>query len=150
MQCPSAPPPYRIPHARKQITRDEVKAMLQAGIIEPSKSPWAAPILLVQKKDGSMRPVVDYRKLNKISTPDPYPMPRIEELVDNLSSARFITTLDLTKGYWQVPVEEKSREKTAFVTPFGKYQFRRMPFGLTGAPAIFQRMMDVMFVDAID
>lgn len=83
-----------------------------------------------------------------MTVPDPYPMPRTEVMIEELAKARFITTLDLTKGYWQVPVA--SREKTAFVTPFGKYQFRRMPFGLTGAPATFQRMMDGMFEDVQD
>ena len=105
---------------------------------------------MVAKKDGTLRPVIDYRKLNKITKPDPFPMPRIEDLIDDLASATYITTLDLTKGYWQVPVEETSRDKTAFVTPFGKYEFTVMPFGLMGAPATFQRMMNDIFGDASD
>lgn len=142
---PISTPPYSIPHSRKQTALKEVRDMLAAGIIEPSRSPWAAPMLLVQKKDGTLRPVVDYRKLNQVTSPDPYPMPRTEELIERIATATYITTLDLTKGYWQVPMAPESREKTAFVTPFGKYQFRRMPFGLTGAPACFQRMMDGLF-----
>lgn len=108
----------------------EVKQMLKASIITPSKSAWASPLLMVQKKDGTLRPVIDYRKLNKITKPDPFPMPRIEDMIDELATTQFITTLDLTKGYWQVPVDPKSREKTAFVTAFGKYEFTKMPFGL--------------------
>lgn len=142
---PISTPPYTIPHARRETAREEVRKMLQGGIIEASKSPWAAPMILVQKKDGSLRPVIDFRKLNRVTTPDPYPMPRTEELIEVLAQARYITTLDLTKGYWQVPVAPEAQEKTAFVTPWGKFQFKRMPFGLTGAPATFQRMVDGIF-----
>ena len=115
--------------------------MEASGVIEPSASEWAAPIVLV-KKDGSLSFCVDYRKLNVVARSDAYPMPRVDELIDKLGNASFITTLDLTRGYWQVPVEEKSRPLTAFATPFGLYQFRMMPFGLSGAPATFQRLMD--------
>ena len=116
--------------------------MLDHGIIEPSSSDWASPIVLVGKKDGTLRLCVDYRKLNSVSNMDAYPMPRIEELLDNLGEAKFISTLDLSRGYWQVPVEPEAQAKTAFTTPFGLFQFRRMPFGLQGAPATFQRMVD--------
>ena len=87
---------------------------------------------------------VDYRRLNSISEADAYLMPRIDELLDKLGNAKYITTLDLTRGYWQVPVAASSRTKTAFTTAFGLYQFKVMPFGLHGAPATFQRMMDVL------
>ena len=93
---------------------------------------------MVAKKHGTLLPVIDYRKLNMITKSDPFPMPTIEDLIDDLASATYITTLDLTKGYWQVPVKETSRDKTAFVTPFGKDEFMVMPFGLMGAPATFQ------------
>ena len=115
--------------------------MLREGIIEPSSSEWAAPIVLV-KKDGSLQLCVDYRRLNSVSKTDAYPMPRIDDMIDQLGSTSFISTLDLTRGHWQVPVFDNDRHKTAFTTPFGLYQFKTMPFGLQGAPATFQRMMD--------
>ena len=134
--------PYRLPHAFREAVHQELKEMKQAGIIEPSSSPWAAPIIPVRKKDGSMRLCVDYRRLNAVSQTDAYPMPRIDDLIDRIGGSRFITTLDLARGYWQVPVREEDRPKTAFTTPHGLFQFRVMPFGLQGAPATFQRMMD--------
>lgn len=89
-----------------------------------------------------MRLCVDFRCLNEVTHLDPYPMPRVDELIDRLGNSRYITTLDLSHGYWQVPVLEKSRPLTSFVTPHGQYQFRVMPFGFNGAPATFQRLMD--------
>ena len=139
-------PPYRLAHAYRELVQKEIKEMLAAGIIEPSNSEWASPIVLVRKKDGSMRFCVDYRKLNSTSEADAYPMPRVDELIDTLGRAKFISTLDLTRGYWQVPVEPESRPFTAFTTPFGLYQFTVMPFGLHGAPATFQRLMDRILV----
>ena len=85
---------------------------------------------------------MDYRRLNSVSLSNAYPMPRIDDMIDQLGKASYITTLDLTHGYWQVPVAERDRHKTAFITPFGLFQFKRMPFGLQGAPASFQRIMD--------
>ena len=116
--------------------------MLNAGIIEESTSEWASPIVLVRKKDKSLRICVDYRKLNAVSQMEPYPMPRIEELLDRLGKASYLTTLDLANGYWQVLVKESARDKTAFITPFRLYQFTRMPFGWSGAPGTFQWLMD--------
>ena len=142
-------PPYRLPQAYRERVQEELQEMLADGIIEPSNSDWAAPIVLVPKKDGSLRLCVDYRRLNGVSQSDAYPMPRIDELIDRLGGSKFITTLDLTRGYWQVPVAEADRHKTAFTTPFGLYQFKVMPFGLQGAPATFQRMMDRL-VDGCD
>ena len=121
--------------------------MLREGIIQPSHGPWAAPIILVKKKDGSLRICVDYCKLNVVTTPDPFPIPRVEDLLDGMSSAKFITILDLASGYWQVPMEPASRVKTAFSTDFGKYEFMVMPFGVVGAPATFQRLMNELFGD---
>ena len=140
-------PPYRIPQALRDTLREEIKEMLTQGIIVPSTSEWAAPIILVPKKDGSKRLCVDFRRLNHVTKADPYPIPRVEELIDRLGNAKYITALDLTKGYWQVPVEKESQKKTAFITPFGKYEFTTMPFGLMGAPSTFQRLMDKVLED---
>ena len=129
-------PPYRLPHAYRDIVKKELKEMEQDGIIERSNSEWAFPIVLFQKKDGSLRMCVNYRRLNAITEADAYPMPRVDNLID---SAKYVTTLDLSHGYWQVPVQQPY---TAFATPYGLYQFKVMPFGLHGAPATFQRMMD--------
>ncbi|XP_063044707.1 uncharacterized protein LOC134438913 [Engraulis encrasicolus] len=134
--------PYRVPEARKAVIEEEVKKMLELGVIEESKSAWASPIVLVPKPDGSVRFCNDYRKLNAVSEFDAYPMARVDDMVDALGQARFLTTLDLTKGYWQVPLTPASKEKTAFATPGGLYQYTRLPFGLHGAPATFQRLMD--------
>ena len=115
--------------------------MLAEGVIEPSQSDWASPIVLVRKKDGSIRLCVDYRKLNAQSKVDAYPMPRIEDILDRVGKANFITTLDLARGYRQVPVSDEDRHKTVFTSPFGLYQFCVMSFILYGAPATFQRLM---------
>ncbi len=123
--------PYRLAHAYREIVRQELKEMSEANIIEPS------PIVLVRKKDETMRFCVDYRRLNAVSEADAYPMPRVDELIDRLGPAKYISTLDLTRGYWQVPVDPESRSMTALTTPFGLHQFRVMPFGLHGAPATF-------------
>ncbi|XP_067292684.1 uncharacterized protein [Pseudorasbora parva] len=112
------------------------------GLIEESSSDWASPIVLVPKTDASVRFCVDYRKVNAVSKFDAYTMPRVNELLDRLGTARFYSTLDLTKGYWQIPLSPLSKEKTAFTTPFGLHQFVTLPFGLFGAPATFQRLMD--------
>ena len=137
-------PPYRLPHAYREAVQKEIAAMLEEGIIKRSTSEWAAPIVLVPKKDGTLRFCVDYRRLNTLTRVDAYPMPRIDDLIDQLSKAKYITTLDLARGYWQVPVAKEDQCKTAFTTPFGLYEFNVMPFGLCGAPATFQRMMDTV------
>ena len=114
----------------------ELNEIERAGIIKESDSPWAAPMVVVKKKDGKLRICIDYRKLNQVTQVDAYPMPRIEDLLDSVGQSQFITTLDLAKGYWQVPVATEDQPKTAFITPEGLYEFTTMPFGLRGAPAI--------------
>ena len=135
-------PPRRIPHHQRQTVREEVQAMLEADIIEPSNSPWCAPIVLVKKKDGTMRFCIDYRRLNQETKRDVFPLPRCDDILEAMAGAAFFTHLDLVRGYWQVGVAEESKEKTAFSTPEGHFQFKRMPFGLTNAPATFQRAMN--------
>ena len=127
-------PPYRVPQAFRDSVKAELDEMLASEIIEPSTSDWSAPMVLVKKQDGSLRVCVDYRRLNCVSETDAYPMPRIDDLIDQVGGSRFISTLDLTRGYWQVPVAKEDRPKTAFVTPYGLFQFNVMPFGLQGAP----------------
>ncbi len=136
--------PYRIPEARRHTIEEEVQEMLKLGVIEPSRSLWASPIVMVPKPDGTLRFCNDFRRLNQVSKFDGYPMPRVDELLDRLGRARFISTLDLTKGYWQVPLTDEAKPKTAFSTPSGHWQYRVLPFGLHGAPATFQRLMDVL------
>ncbi len=121
--------PYRLPEHKKNVVQEELKAMLDLGVIEETHSNWASPIVLVPNKDGSVRFCVDYRKVNAVSKFDAYPMPRVDELLDRLGAARFYSTLDLTKGYWQIPLSPLSKEKTAFTTPFGLHQFVTLPFG---------------------
>ena len=115
--------------------------MQEEGVIKPSSSPWASPIVLVRKKDGGLRICVDYRSLNAVTKADRFPLPRIADLLDHLGSSRFFTTLDLDSGFWQVKVDDDSHAKTAFITHRGLFEFHVMPFGLTNAPAIFQRLM---------
>ncbi len=134
--------PYRLPEHKKKVVQSELEAMLEMGVIEESRSDWASPIVLVPKTDGSVRFCVDYHKVNAVSKFDAYPMPRVDELLDRLGTACFYSTLDLTKGYWQIPLSPLSKEKSAFTTPFGLHQFVTLPFGLFGAPATFQRLMD--------
>ena len=109
---------------------------------EPSTSEWASLVVLVKKKDGTWCFCVDYKSLNSVSCDDAYPMPKIDDLIDHLGGAKFIMTLDLTRGYWHVPVSDADSEKTSFATPFRLYQFRVMTFGFKGTPTTFQRMMN--------
>lgn len=139
---PIASTPYRLPNHKKDILRTELNKMIAEGIIEESDSPWASPVVMVGKKDGSIRVCVDYRKLNAITIPDRYPLPRMDDLLHEATSSPYMTTLDLRAGYWQIEVNDDDKEKTGFITPFGIFQFNRMAFGLRNAPATFQRLMD--------
>lgn len=118
--------------------------MLQAGVIEPSSSPWLSPIVLVRKKGGDLRFCVDYRKVNAVTTADTYPLPRIDELIDELGTADTFTTLDAKAGYWSIDVHIKDRPKTAFSDGYRLFQFRHLPFGLSTVPSTFQRIMNLI------
>ena len=116
--------------------------MLRLRVIAESRSAWSSPVVLVPKPDGTFRFSNNFRKLNDVSDFDAYPMSRVDEMIERLGPARYLTTLDLTKGYWQVPLTRTARVKTAFATPGGLYQYTVLPFCVHGAPATFKRMMD--------
>ena len=142
-------PPYRTSPAKKRVIEDQVQKMLQDGIIEPASGPWAAPVVIVNRPDRDPRFCVDYRGLNQQTVKDSYPLPRVDESLDFLARGKYLSTLDLTRGYWQVAVAEESRPKTAFVTHCGLFQFRVLPFGLCNAPATFQRLMNTVLAGLI-
>lgn len=137
----------RIPPSEYEVVKDHIHQLLSAQVIRESSSPYASPIVLVRKKDGKLRMCIDYRQLNQKTRRDAFPLPRIEESLDALSGARWFSTLDLASGYNQVPVTEADRPKTAFCTPFGLFEWNRMPFGLCNAPSTFQRLMQRIFGD---
>ena len=121
--------------------------MRSTGVIRPSTSPWASPVLLVKKKNGTYRMCVDYRKLNAVTRKDVYPLPRIDDLLMRFGQSTVFSSFDLMKGYYQVAMIEEDKEKTAFILEKGLFEFNVMPFGLTGAPNTFQRLMDFLLVD---
>ena len=135
-------PPYRISYAKSNELKCELESLLANDVIEECESPWASPVVIVPKKDGSIRLCVDYRKLNSVTLPDRFPLPRMDDLLHAAKSTRFMSTLDLQSGYHQVEVAEEDRDKTCLITPFGTFRFKRMPFGLRNAPATFQRLIE--------
>ncbi len=140
---PVRQPPHRLPLVKREEAQRQVESMRRQGVIEPSTSPWASPIVLVKKKNGETRFCVDYRKLNQVTRKDSYPLPRIEDTVEALAGAQLFSTLDLKSGYWHVELEAEAKEKTAFTTGRGLWQFHAcMPFALCNAPATFERLME--------
>lgn len=141
---PIKQPLRRLPvHMNEEADR-QIDEMLKKDVIQPSTSPWASGIVMVQKKDGSKRFCVDYRKLNDVTLKDAYPLPRIDASLDQLSGAQWFSCLDLNSGYWQVEVDEQDRQKTAFTSRQGLFEFKVMPFGLCNAPATFERLMETV------
>ena len=138
---PVTQPFRRIPPTQYQEVREHIQKLLEDQIVVESHSPYASPIVVVRKKDGSIRLCVDYRKLNAKTVRDAFPLPRIEESLDAVGAAKWFSTLDLASGFNQVAMDDEDRHKTAFITPFGLYEYNRMPFGLTNAPATFNRLM---------
>ncbi|XP_042866107.1 uncharacterized protein LOC122249376 [Penaeus japonicus] len=136
--------PYPIPYSLREALQTEVQEMMDAGVIRESHSPYAAPVVVVRKKDGTNRVCIDYRKLNKKVEFDPMPMNTAEDLLHGLGGARYFSKIDLSKGYWQIPVAEQDIHKTAFVTQDGHYEFLRMPFGMVNAGATLVRAIKIL------
>lgn len=146
---PVSQPYRRIPPNQFKEVKNHISGLLKKGVIHESSSSYASPVVLVRKSDGSLRLCVDYRKLNSKTRCDAFPLPWIDESLDALSRATVFSSIDLTSGYHQVAVHEKDRHKTAFITPFGLFEYQRMPFGLCNAPATFQRLMQTIMSDLV-
>ena len=143
-------PAYKITPAKLTEVKKQVQQMLDLDIIQPSKSDWSAPVLLVGKKHGTSRFCVDFRKLNAITKKDAFLLPLIDQILDCLEGVQFYNYLDLAAGYWQVPLAESVRPKTVFSPPDGgHYEYKRLPFGLRNAPATFQRLMNQLFKEEL-
>ena len=135
--------PHRIEHHKRDELDKDINDMLAAGVIEPSNSPYNSPLVLLRKKSGELRIAVDSRGLNKITEPEQFPIPRLEDALDVLEGNKYFSSLDMRSGYWQLPMAKESIIKTAFSTPKGHFQFKRMPFGLRNASATFSRGMSI-------
>ena len=139
--------PYRVSPMKKELLDKEVQYMLENDIIEESQSNWSSPCILVPKHDGGFRFCTDFRKVNDKTKSDSFPIPRIADCIDQIGNAKFVSTFDMLKGYLQVPLTQRAREISAFVTPSGLYQYKVMPFGMKNAPATFQRMVNKLVRD---
>ncbi|GKE00630.1 putative reverse transcriptase domain-containing protein [Tanacetum coccineum] len=137
-----ARPPYRLAPSEMKELSDQLQELSDKGFIRPSSSPWGAPVLFVKKKDGSFRMCIDYRELNKLTVKNRYPLPRIDDLFDQLQGSSVYSKIDLRSSYHRLRVREEDIPKTAFRTRYGHYEFLVMPFGLTNAPAVFMDLMN--------
>jgi hypothetical protein len=147
---PPSRPTYRLTSEELAELKSTLDHLLSKGFIQPSVSPFGAPIMFVKKKDGTRRMVIDYRGINAITIKNKYPLPRIDELLDQLSGAKYFSKLDLMSGYHQIRIKASDVHKTAFRTRYGHYEFRVLPFGLTNAPATFMRLMNDIFRPLLD
>ena len=143
-------PPFRMAPAELRELKAQLEELLSKGFIRPSISPWGAPVLFLKKKDGSLRLCIDYRKLNRVTIRNKYPLPRIDELFDQLQGSRVYSKIDLRSGYHQLRVQESDVPKTAFRTRYGHYEFLVMSFGLTNALAAFMDLMNRAFQPYLD
>ncbi|XP_068213861.1 uncharacterized protein [Palaemon carinicauda] len=144
--CPIHQNYYRLNPQRAERVSEQIKLQLSLGLIEESESPWASPVVLVPKEGGGDRLCIDFRKLNAVTKPESYPLPRIEDCLESLGESPYLSKIDLENGYWQVPLAEESWPLTAFITRDGLYQCRVMPFGLRNAPSCFQRLKNKVLV----
>ena len=142
--------PYRMAPAELKELKEQLQELLDKGFIRPSVSPWGAPVLFVKKKDGSFRLCIDYRELNKVTIRNKYPLPRIDDLFDQLQGAQVFSKIDLRSGYYQLKIKTEDVPKTAFRTRYGHYEFLVLPFGLTNAPAVFMDLMNRVFRPYLD
>nr|GFC69788.1 putative reverse transcriptase domain-containing protein [Tanacetum cinerariifolium] len=140
--APVARAPYRLAPSEMKELAEQLKELSDKGFVRPSSSPWGAPVMFVKKKDGSFRMCIDYRELNKLTVKNCYPLPRIDDLFDQLQRSSVYSKIDLRSGYHQLRVREEDTPKTAFRTCYGHYEFQVMPFGLTNAPAVFMDLMN--------
>ena len=147
---PISIPPYRMAPVELRELKAQLEELLSKGFIRPSISPWEAPVLFVKKKDGSLRLCIDYRQLNKVTIRNQYPLPRIDELFDQLQGSRVYSKIDLRSGYHQLRVQESDLPKTAFRTRYRHYEFLVMPFGLTNALAAIMDLMNRVFQPYLD
>jgi hypothetical protein len=148
--APIAKRPYRMSAEELTELKNQLKDLLDKQYIRPSASPWGSPVLFVRKKDGTMRLCIDYRSLNAVTIKNKYPLPRIDDLLDQLRKAKFFSKIDLRSGYHQMKIRESDIPKTAFVTRYGQYEFTVVSFGLTNAPAYFMNMMNKVFMEELD
>ncbi|TIA84742.1 hypothetical protein E3P99_04121 [Wallemia hederae] len=147
---PPSRSPYRLNFVEQEELKKQLKQLLDSKLIRPSTSPYGSPVLFVKKKSGELRMCIDYRALNNITIKNRYPIPRVDELLDQMANARYFSKLDLTSGYWQMRIKDEDIPKTGFTSRFGHFEFMVMPFGLCNAPASFQYLMNSMLQEYLD
>jgi hypothetical protein len=148
--APISKAPYRMSTPELKELQLQLEELLKKGYVRPSVSPWGAPVLFVKKKDGTLRLCIDFRQLNKVTVKNKYPLPRIDDLFDQLKDAKIFSKIDLRSGYHQVRIKDEDISKTAFRTRYGHYEFTVVLFGLTNAPVVFMCLMNGVFRDYFD